>query len=78
MSEPLKDGEFELARHGFWWARVWRLESKRFPGRVLFFWSVGHDRVGEMWSGRGIDADAAAEAALAQFDRMTDLGESAS
>lgn len=72
-NEPLQPGEFELDRHGAWWVRLRRLESKNFPGRPLFFWTVGHDKVGVVWSGRGRDVDDAVETARAQFDRMKDL-----
>ena len=78
MSEPLLDGEFEVARHGAWWARVRRVEVKAIPGRgPLFFWRVGHDSIGPWLDDGGgfrSDIDSATETALARFERLKDLG----
>jgi hypothetical protein len=67
--------EFDVARHGAWWVRIRRVDVKAFPDSgPLFFWTVGHDGAGELWSGFRRDADAAADEAMVRFDRMKEVG----
>jgi hypothetical protein len=64
--------EHEVARYGAWWASVRCVAVKAFPDREpLWFWYVGHDRAGVLWSGRGLDHDLAVEAATAELTKVT-------